>query len=309
MNDDMNKNELIVKSNRLIEASYRLTLAEQRIILFAITEARETEKGLSESSILTIKAADYAETYGITKRQAYEQLREAADTLFLRYVILNDIHEESGAQRKMKVRWVSMVAYVCTEGIIQLRFAYEMVPYITRLEVEFTKYKLEIVARMSSVYAIRIYELLIQWNSVGQREIEIEELKKILMVENEYPRIFSFKKRVIDVALAQINEFSDIKVDYTQRKTGREVTHFIFKFDKKVEPKAENKPAQKKLAASNSVQPFDKSAATMKEKVEAFLAGNERFNRRFPNIAPHIAWGTPVIRAEFQSEFEEWLLR
>ena len=311
MNDDMNKNELVVKSNKLIQASYRLSLNEQRIILIAIAEARRTETGLSEANQLQIRATDYAEMFNVPLSEAYVQLKEAGQTLFLRYVVLYDINQTTGKEDKITVRWVSSVRYVTGEGVICIRFSHDMVPYITRLEKEFTSYKLEKIANMSSTYAIRMYELLMQWGSVGQREIEIDSLKEILMVGDEYKAICDFKKRVINVAMSQINEVSDLTVSYTQRKAGRTVTHLIFTFKLKDELKQEKKSAKKiETTKPKIAEPvFDKSIASMKEKVEAFLAGNERFNRRFPNIAPHIAWGTPVIRAEFQLEFDEWLLR
>lgn len=224
------KNDLVVKSNRLVEACYRLTLAEQRIILYAITEARRTQDGLSEATLLSISAADYAAMYDLELKQAYEQIKEAADTLFGRYVLIHGIHPETGKPELAKLRWVSTVKYVDGSGIIQLRFAHDMIPFITQLKARFTRYKLEKVAQMSSIYAIRLYELLMQWISQGRREVEIEWLKQTLAVEDEYPRLFDFKKRVIDVAVAQINQFSDLTVSYTQRKTGRNVSHLIFEF-------------------------------------------------------------------------------
>jgi plasmid replication initiation protein len=243
-----NKKELVVKSNRLIEASYRLTLAEQRIILFAITEARRRQKGLNADDFVDIQAADYAKTFDVPVKQAYEQIKEAGKTLFRRYVVLYDIHPESGKERVTEVRWLSAASYIDGAGVIQLRFSPDMVPYITRLEAEFTRYKLEKVARMSSVYAIRLYELLTQWGSIGQREIDLERLKKTLMVDKDYKALCDFKKRVIDVALSQINEYSDLNASYSQRKTGRNVTHLIFTFSPKEEPKPKKartrKPAQ-----------------------------------------------------------------
>ena len=91
-----NKNELVVKSNRLVEASYRLTLAEQRIILFAIVEARRTQIGLSEDNLLTIRAVDYAAMFDVPENQAYEQIKAAAQTLFRRYVVLYEINPNTG---------------------------------------------------------------------------------------------------------------------------------------------------------------------------------------------------------------------
>ncbi len=244
-----NKNELVVKSNRLIEASYRLTLVEQRIILFAITEARRTQKGLNPVDFVTVQAADYAAQFNIPVKQAYEQIKEAALTLFDRQFILYDTDPDSDHSRVIKGRWVSAASYIDGAGAIQLQFSGVVVPYITRLEAEFTRYRLEKIAYMSSAYGIRLYELLMQWGSIGKREIELEWLKKALMVDKDYPRLFDFKKWVIDVAMSQINEHSDLNVSYDQRKTGRNVTHLIFTFS----PKEESKP--KKARARKPVEP------------------------------------------------------
>jgi hypothetical protein len=113
-----------------------------------------------------------------------------------------------------------------------------MVPHITQLEREFTRYSLQMIANMTSAYAIRLYELLVQWGNVGERTVEVAWLKESLMLERDYPRMFDFKRRVIDVAVAQINDYSDLTVRYTQRKTGRTVTHLIFIFAHKTPPAA-----------------------------------------------------------------------
>lgn len=250
------KNDLVVKSNRLVEASYRLTLAEQRIILYAIVKARQLRLGLTESTLLDIHAAEYAEMFGVPLRQSYEQIREAARTLFRRYVVLREINPATGKRELAEVRWLSTVRYVEWAGVIRLRFAHDMVPYITNLEAQFTRYKLERIAHMSSAHAIRLYELLVQWGSVGRREIELAWLRQALQLNDEYPSIKDFKKRVIDVALEQINEHSDLTASYEQRKTGRNVTHFTFSFAPKDPPAAEAAPkaAPEPAAASPLVR-------------------------------------------------------
>jgi plasmid replication initiation protein len=305
--NNSNKNELVVKSNRLIEASYRLTLVEQRIILLAITDARRTETGLSEANLLEIRAADYAEMFNVPENHAYEQLKEAGQTLFLRYVVLYDINPKTGKEDKITVRWISSVRYADGTGIIYLRFAHDMVPYITRLQTEFTSYRLEKVANMSSAYAIRLYELLIQWGSVGKREIELAWIKKTLLVGNHYTSIKDFKKWVIDVAMYQINEFSDMTVSYTQRKTGRVVTHLIFSFKPKEEPKL-NKPEEKAVKQKTAAPPevLDEGRAKMKALVIEFLSGNNAYKRLYPHIPVDQAWHVEGIRNEFMTEFNEW---
>ncbi len=86
---------------------------------------------------------------------------------------------------------------------------------------------------MSSIYGIRFYELMMQWESKGEREIALDELKRMLELEGQYAAIKDFKLRVLEPAMRDINEHSDLEASYTQRKAGRVVTHLIFKFKPK----------------------------------------------------------------------------
>jgi plasmid replication initiation protein len=264
-----NKNELVVKSNKLVEASYRLDLVEQRVILLSITEARKTGRGLNATDFVTITAKDYAEQFGADEKSAYAQLKKAGETLFSRHVVVRDTHPNSGAERVTKVRWLSAASYIDGAGAIQLQFAGAMVPYITRLEAQFTSYRLEKIANMTSAYAIRLYELLMQWGSVGRREVELEWLKRTLQIDG-YKAIKDLKKYVIDVAVSQINQHSDMTASYGQRKTGRTVTHLIFTFSPKKEekPKREAKPktpAQKPEVEREYVQKHARAGESWQE--------------------------------------------
>ena len=272
-----NKDELVVKSNRLIEASFRLGLVEQRLVLLSIVQARETGRGLNAVDFVSITAADYAEHFNEDDlNNVYAQLKSSAKTLYERDFTLYDTDKETGKQEIITSRWLSARSYVDGAGTIKLQFAPLIVPYITRLEAEFTKYDLKKIAHMSSAYAIRLYELLIQWGSIGKREVELEWLKKVLMVEKEYDRLDNFKKRVIDVALSQINEFSDLTASYTQRKAGRVVTHLIFTFSQKTpakqETKQENtvaKPAKQPVLEPDVKSPFYLAKAPISPRTQA----------------------------------------
>jgi plasmid replication initiation protein len=74
--------ELIVKDNALIQASYTLDTVEQRLILLAIAEARETGHGITENSLLEVHASSYINTFNVEKHTAYTVLREASKSLF-----------------------------------------------------------------------------------------------------------------------------------------------------------------------------------------------------------------------------------
>jgi plasmid replication initiation protein len=234
------KNEVVVKSNRLIEASYRLNLVEQQIILFAISRSRDEQCGLSPDKPVTITASDFAAMFGSNETKVYGQLKEAMSDLFDRSVTIHDTDPETGKPRVVTTRWISDKAYIDGAGRIQMTFAPRVIPYITRLETEFTSYRLEKIGGMSSAHAVRLYELLVQYLSIGERELALADLKRTLGLEGEYAAIKDFKKWVLDVAVKQINEHSDLRVAYTQRKTGRAVTHLLFSIesaDSPVKPK------------------------------------------------------------------------
>ena len=123
------KKELVVKSNRLVEASYRLTLVEQQIILFAICRAREEQRGLSPDTSVTITAADFSAMFGTNKTKVYQQLKEAMDTLYKRDVRIHDTHPKTGKPRIVNTRWISDKAYIDGAGMVEITFAPKMIPY------------------------------------------------------------------------------------------------------------------------------------------------------------------------------------
>jgi plasmid replication initiation protein len=227
--------ELVVKSNALIQASYTLGLVEQRLILMSIVQARETGEGITAESILVIRAQDYASLFNVTKQTAYQALADAVETLFNRRATVDVYDKKRDRTRPMTVRWVTAMAYEENAGLISLRFGHEVVPELMRLEENFTSYELEQVAGLKSAYAVRLYELLIQWRTAGKTPIfEISQFRGQLgLGVDEYLQMSDFKRRVLDMAITQINDHTDIKATYEQHKTGRTITGFSFKFKQK----------------------------------------------------------------------------
>lgn len=242
--------ELVVKDNALIQASYTLDMVEQRLILLAIAEARETGHGITENSLLEVHASSYINTFNVEKHTAYTVLREASKSLFDRYVTYHDVNPKTGKDRSFHCRWVDKIGYEQHSGIVFLRFTQDIVPLITRLEENFTKYELQQVSRLTSSYAIRLYELLIQWRSNGKTPVfDLLTFRQQLGVEaHQYKTMSNFKTYVLDFALKQVNELTDITAKYEQHKQGRSISGFSFSFKQKrttsqpLEPKREATP-------------------------------------------------------------------
>ena len=195
---------IVYKDNNLVEASYSLNLSEQRLILIAIIAAREIEKELTSDTILTIHASEYMKQFNLGRQASYEALQSACDNLFERHLNYKAVDPITGKIGIYKSRWVSKVGYVKEEGCVQLIFAPDIIPLFVKLEEKFTR----------------------------------DELRsKLGLIEDEYKKMGDFKKRVLTVALNQINKFTDITVSYIQKKEGRNISELHFMFEEKEQNK------------------------------------------------------------------------
>lgn len=249
------KDLIVVKDNALINASYNLGLVEQRLILLAIIEARETGKGIDANNHLTISAESYISQFGVAKQTAYQALKDACEDLFERRFSYQEINKKGNIEN-IRSRWVSEVRYIDNEAIVRLIFSPAVVPLITLLEREFTKYDLEQVSQLNSAYAVRLYELLIAWRSKGKTPIiDLEDFRlRIGVSPNEYTIMGDFKKRVLEFSITQINKHTDITVSYEQHKAGRVITGFSFTFTPKKQPKDVTPQRKKSTPNTKTIQ-------------------------------------------------------
>ena len=248
---DMNT---VVKTNRLNMAIQNLSLAEIRLIQLAIIDAREYGKGIDTVTPLSIHASRYSEAFNVSRHAAYDAMTNAEANLFKRYFTFLD--ESDGLPTKST--WITQVKYDKKNAIIQIIFAPAVVNEITRIdgiEQFFSQYALEQIAEMTSMYSIRLYELLNQWKVAKKTPVfKLEIFRGQLGVGvNEYKRMSDFKRRVLDLAVNEINEKSDLKVSYEQEKQGSVITGFKFKIV------ANNKVATNK----KSVEQRDANTADM----------------------------------------------
>lgn len=230
---------LVVKDNSLIDASFNLSLVEQRLMLLAIVEARELQS-LTPDTPIEVKATAYRDQYKTDDSNAYSQLADATKQLFNRQFSYIDRYADTDAVTVS--RWVNEVTYVNDKGIVVMYLNRNVISMISRLEANFTQYLLEQVSDFKSKYSIRLYELLIKYRDIGvSKKFEIAELRSKLGLENnEYKAMSDFKGAVLDKAIKEISDKADIQIKYEQFKEGRTISHILFKFVKKKEKKTKD---------------------------------------------------------------------
>lgn len=243
------KKLIVYKSNDLIESAYKLTLNEQKFLLACIGQVNSSE-ALTTKDKFELSAKDFARIFGIDERGAYDQLIDVAKNLHNRKITIQN------NKVKITTSWVSgFVEYKDNTGIVGLWFSQPVIPYLSQLKEQFTRYDLADISGMTSIYGIRMYELLMQWQSIGKREIDIAWLKQQFEIENNYSSISDLKKYVIEPAVVNLNKHSNLKVNHTYKKTGRNVTHILFEFKlkpaKKPQKLSKPKPEPVKVTIDN----------------------------------------------------------
>ena len=214
--------DIVVKTNELIQASYRLSPNEQSIILYAVTHLDSRGK-VTDDVLYRLNVLDLANLTDTYIKDAYRDFKKAALKLFDRKILISE-------DVKTLTRFVQTVRYKDSEGIIELRFSREILPYLTQIKDNFTKYRFKHVAKFKSSYGVRMYELLIQRIGISDtRELNVEWLKDTFQLGQSYDKISNLKNKVIEPALKDINSHSDISVTYEQIKQSRKVIAFKFK--------------------------------------------------------------------------------
>ena len=209
----------VVKANSLIEASYRLTLDEMRLLALTIG----TMNPKSDQQVFEFSVSEFVNQFPAGNAdRAYTQIKSAIERISERWVKTED------ERHVTKFRWVSSQTYFKKEGRFKIALTNEIMPYLTQLKGQFTQYQLNHISGFSSVHAIRLYELFTQYKRLGDRYISVEDLKKWLQLEDKYDRYNNLNQRVLTPALSEINEKSDLFVEYEPIKKGRKVTGIEF---------------------------------------------------------------------------------
>lgn len=216
----------VYQSNKLIEASYTLTLNEKRLLLCAASLI-DPRKPLPKDGFLRISADTFASVFGMQTSYAYEPLKDASARLYER-----DIRRCVQGKVVEKMRWVYHIKYRDGEGCVELGFSPTVLPHLTKLHDEFTSYQLRQIGGLNSFYSIRLYELMAQFYKIGTRDCALDRLRELLDLGEKYPSVKDLQKYVLNPSLAEVNAETDLDVTMTAKRAGRKIVGFSFSIKK-----------------------------------------------------------------------------
>jgi len=216
---------IVTQDFNLINAKYKLTSLEMKFILNAISHLdSKTDVALQEYEI---KVSELEEKMQIGKGQ-HTRLKQFAKRLMSKPLVIDKDNNDFEVYN-----WFSRIRYVNNEAKFLVRFEEGLKPYLLELKERFVTYNLKYILPMASMYSVRIYQLLKEYEKLKKRYFMIEELQEMLQVPKSYKKKFNdFKKKVLDVAVKEINEHTDINISIEEKKDGRKVVQLIFRITK-----------------------------------------------------------------------------
>ena len=223
--------DLIVKDNKLIEAKYSLSTLQQKVLLQAIAKIEPTDtKHIYRFSIM-----DFAENVDLKgSKTIYNQMATICNQLTKLPSFY--IKKENGGITY--INWVASAEYIPKEAVVEVEFSQKLMPYLIELKQQFTTYYLANIMTLKSSFSIRIFELLKQYEKLGKRKIELEELRRLVgtteidqngeIIKEDYPLYANFKSRVLIPAQKELKQKTDIFFNFKEIKQSKKVVAIEF---------------------------------------------------------------------------------
>ena len=215
-NDNTIIKRTVDKGYELINARYRLNPIESKLILSIIGLVKKDDEDFKTYSI------PLSNFSFLTDNKNHSRLKKACKNIMKRPLEI----EENGEWEFFN--WFSYIRYSKKENAILCRFDKALKPYLLDLKGHYKSYKLKNILALQSEYSIRIYELLKQYEKIGQRKFTLEELHNILQVPSSYKNYALFRVNVIEQAKKELAEQTDIIFEYEVIKPSRKVEGIKF---------------------------------------------------------------------------------
>lgn len=222
------RNELVVKHNDLLRKSrYTLSSTEQKIIIYLISKIHAEDKELKP---IDIDIKEFCSVANIQLNgEAYNRIKGKIKSIADKSWWLS-----SGENKEILFRWIDEAEIEKGNGVITLGLSKHLQPYLIELKRDFTRYELINILTLKSKYSIRLYELLKSYLWQGYWQVSIDELRELLEIGDKYQEFKEFKRRVLNPTIKEINDYTDLQVEFTTLKKGRIINKIEFSIEEKL---------------------------------------------------------------------------
>ena len=233
------KNSIIaIQHNNLVEAKYSMTLQQKRIMIWLVSQIKPDDIDFKEH-VLNIR--ELIKICQLSGESSYKEIKDITFSLIEKGIRIIDITDPEN-KREIQVSWLSSADYY--QGQVKLSFSPKLKPYLLQLKEKFTTINVIDLMQFKSIHAIRIYELLKQYQDIGERTLGIEEIKEYCGVKDKFKQYIEFEKYLLLIAQREINDKSDIHFEFERIKPSRKIVGIKFIISKNKAYELRNNPVK-----------------------------------------------------------------
>lgn len=233
---EKNMNNLVVQSNVLLNGVPVMKTGAFKIFLKAVTQVKQNEDTSSRDVTLDFGEVSQILTATNNNARRYRVLdsikRLLSDSVF--HIKIYDEHKG----REVDKFYAPISTAEVDGNELTITFSAEIMPYISNLNKNFTKYDVQNIYHLGTNSSISIYQLLrsslnkvIYSNKLSKEEknrllnpiFELDFLKNLTNCSNKYPVFKDYERRILKPSIDLINENTDLEVSYGKIKNGRSI--------------------------------------------------------------------------------------
>lgn len=215
-----NKNNIVKKHNDLIhKARYSLSENGIKIVSTLISMIRKDDEDFQEYHF---NINDFKELINSNSKEVAKYVDIMTDELMSKPFKIDGY----------KFNWCYLAHYKEGDNTVMFKIAPELKPYLLELQKNFTQYNINDILLLKSAYVIRFYELCIaeytQYMNYNKNaksytfELDIQEIRELFEIPDSF-KYNDIKRHIIDKAVKQFKEKTNIQISYKEQKLGKKV--------------------------------------------------------------------------------------
>ena len=234
--------EIIKKANQLITGKHKINAIEQKIFNLSLAKVKFDKTLGRPVAELTVK--EMRDILDCKGNSIYRHIQNLSHTLRDRTIIINNMENDE----YLMIGLINIVEY--RNGVMKLKFEPECTDLVLNLKSNYTKLDLSLYKKLNNIYAMRLYEIFksniyksedslsLTYGinnlklTIGMIQINDEIHKAIIkgddieeVIENcdgvDSLKDSSNFRRALNTAIDEINDITDIYVEYELIKKGK----------------------------------------------------------------------------------------
>ena len=233
------REQLVIKDNRLLQTvtkrKYELKAQEQKALGFLLSKIKPEDQYRKPPFIYEFDITEFCKVCGIDADNGknFINVKQTLENLSSNGFWLKKMTKE-GKKSSLYFQWI-VTPEIMEGGKIAIEIPSKVFPYLAGLSEKFMQYELWQILALKSTYSIALYEFLKSYAYKKEVTVSLEELRGYLgLDENKYRDFKNFKQKILNVAKNEINELTDLEIEWQGIRHGRFYTQIKFDIKTKV---------------------------------------------------------------------------